>query len=123
MTSFSLLCLHVLAMASTTAAFVPSPVRTATIHKTSASASASIHQPSTTVATMPNTNTLTNTFDRNTSHNHNHNHNHQRRMSSSRMTMNMVAGNGAATVMGIVSGGILGGALHAIAGEFWECGN
>jgi hypothetical protein len=108
-------------MASTTAAFVPSPVRTATIHKTSASAS--IHQPSTTVATMPNTNTLTNTFDRNTSHNHNHNHNHQRRMSSSRMTMNMVAGNGAATVMGIVSGGILGGALHAIAGEFWECGN
>ena len=97
-------------MASTTAAFVP--VRTATIHKIAQSplaTSTSIHQPSTIVATMPNTLT----FDRNTSHNH------QRRMTK----MNMVAGNGAAAVMGIVSGGILGGALHAIAGEFenvWE---
>jgi hypothetical protein len=34
-----------------------------------------------------------------------------------RTQLNMVSTTGAAAVMGVVSGGILGGALHAIAGK------
>ncbi len=40
-----------------------------------------------------------------------------RRNRSTRMNM-MAPAAGAAALMGVVSGGILGGALHAIAGEF-----
>lgn len=40
------------------------------------------------------------------------------------LQLNMAPATGAAAMMGVVSGGILGGALHAIAGEFvrycWE---
>jgi len=101
MTTFSLICL--IATVSTTVAFAP--VRTANIHKIVqspfASSGTSSIQPTST-DTFPNTLLLENTKT----------HNHQRKMTR----MNMAATTGAATMMGIVSGGILGGALHAIAG-------
>ena len=107
MTTFSLICL--IATVSTTVAFAP--VRTANIHKIVqspfASSGTSSIQPTST-DTFPNTLLLENTKT----------HNHQRKMTR----MNMAATTGAATMMGIVSGGILGGALHAIAGELrsWQ---
>jgi len=96
-----------LAMASTTAAFAPA--RIATIHKVAQSPFAtngkSSIQPT---SAFPNALMLE-------SKNKNI-HNHQRKMTR----MNLAAATGAATMMGIVSGGILGGALHAIAGELFS---
>jgi hypothetical protein len=97
-----------LAMASTTAAFAPA--RIATIHKVAQSPFAtngkSSIQPTSTC--FPNA-LMLESKNKNT-------HNHQRKMTR----MNLAAATGAATMMGIVSGGILGGALHAIAGELFS---
>jgi hypothetical protein len=45
-------------------------------------------------------------------------HRRNQSTSSTKMSMMAPAATGAGAMMGVVSGGILGGALHAIAGEF-----